>query len=50
MRSADLALAEGVHQAVQGNFERIAATLDAYTSAHFPPEPEVVQTPPRASD
>jgi hypothetical protein len=43
---ADLALAEGVHQAVQGNFERIAATLDAYTSGNFPPEPEVIQTPP----
>ena len=42
---ADLALAEGVHQAVQGNFERIGATLDAYTSGHFPPDPEVVQTP-----
>ena len=42
----DLALAEGVHQAVQGNFERIAATLDAYTSGNFPPEPEVIQTPP----
>lgn len=43
---ADLALAEGVHQAVQGNFERIAGTLSAYTTGHFPPEPEVVQTPP----
>lgn len=43
---ADLALAEGVHQAVQGNFERIAATLDTYTSGHFPPEPDVIQTPP----
>jgi hypothetical protein len=43
---ADLALAEGVHQAVQGNFERIAATLDVYTSGHFPPDPEVIQTPP----
>ncbi len=42
---AELALAEGVHQAVQGNFERIGATLDAYTSGHFPPEPEVIQTP-----
>jgi hypothetical protein len=42
----DLALAEGVHQAAQGNFERIAATLDAYTSGSFPPEPEVVRTPP----
>ena len=44
---ADLALAEGVHQAVQGNFERIAATLDAYSSGNFPPDPEVVQTPLR---
>ncbi len=42
---ADLALAEGVHQAVQGNFARIGATLDAYTTGHFPPDPEVVQTP-----
>jgi hypothetical protein len=42
---ADVALAEGVHQAVQGNFERVAATVDAYASATFPPEPEVVQTP-----
>jgi hypothetical protein len=42
---ADVALAEAVHQAVQGNFERVAATLDAYGSATFPPDPEVVQTP-----
>lgn len=42
---ADLALAEGVHQAVQGNFDRIGATLDAYSSGTFPPDPEVVQTP-----
>jgi len=42
----DLALAEGVHQAVQGNFERITATLDAYTTGNFPPDPEVIQTPP----
>ena len=42
----DLALAEGVHQAAQGNFERIAATLDAYTTGNFPPEPDVAQTPP----
>src|SRR5262249_44734721 len=44
---ADLALAEGVHQAVQGNFERIGATLDAYSTGGFPPDPEVVQTPLR---
>jgi hypothetical protein len=43
---ADLALAEGVHQAAQGNFDRIAATLDAYTTGNFPPEPQVAQTPP----
>jgi hypothetical protein len=43
---ADLALAEGVHQAVQGNFERIGATLEAYSSGNFPPDPEVVQTRP----
>ncbi len=42
---ADVALAESVHQAVQGNFERSAATIDAYTQASYPPEPEVVQTP-----
>ncbi len=41
----DLALAEGVHQAVQGNFERVGATLDAYSSGTFSPDPEVVQTP-----
>src|SRR5262249_35842719 len=43
---ADVALAEGVHQAVQGNFDRIGATLNAYSSGNFPPEPAVVQTPP----
>jgi hypothetical protein len=43
---ADLALAEGVHQAVQGNFDRIGATLDAYTNGNFPPDPQVVQTGP----
>lgn len=42
---ADLALAEGVHQAVQGNFERVAGTLAAYTTGNHPPEPEVVRTP-----
>ncbi|MBD1857944.1 MULTISPECIES: hypothetical protein [Leptolyngbya] len=42
---ADLALAEGVHQAVQGNYDRAAATLDTYSKGNFPPEPEVVQTP-----
>lgn len=43
---ADLALAEGVHQAVQGNYDRVASTIEAYTTGNFPPEPQVVQTPP----
>jgi hypothetical protein len=43
---SDLALAEGVHQAAQGNFERIGATLNAYSSGNFPPDPQVVQTGP----
>jgi hypothetical protein len=43
---ADLALSEGVHQAVQGNFDRIGATMNAYSSGSFPPEPQVVQTGP----
>ena len=42
---ADLALAEGVHQAVQGNFDRVGATLTTYTTGQYPPEPEVVRTP-----
>jgi hypothetical protein len=42
---ADLALAEGVHQAVQGNFDRVASTMDAYAQGHYPPDPEVVRTP-----
>ena len=43
---ADLALAEGVYQAVQGNYDRVASTMEAYTTGNFPPEPGVVQTPP----
>ncbi len=43
---ADLALAEGVYQAVQGNFDRVASTIEAYTTGNFPPEPQVAQTPP----
>lgn len=42
---ADLAIAEGVHQVVQGNFDRASATLEAYSSGGFPPIPDVVQTP-----
>ena len=43
---ADLALAEGVYQAVQGNFDRVASTIEAYTTGNFPPDPQVAQTPP----
>lgn len=42
---ADLVLAEGVHQAVSGNFDRAAGTLDAFSKGNYPPEPEVIQTP-----
>ncbi len=42
---ADLALAEGVHQAAQGNFDRVGATLAAYSGGHHPPDPDVVRTP-----
>jgi hypothetical protein len=42
---ADTMLAEGVHQAVLGNYDRVAATLDASSKASFPPEPDVVRTP-----
>jgi hypothetical protein len=42
---ADLALAEGVHQAVLGNYDRVASTLDAYSKSGFPPEPAVIETP-----
>jgi len=42
---ADLAMAESVHQAVMGNYERAAATLDTYSKGNFPPTPDVIQTP-----
>ena len=41
---ADLALAEGVYQAVQGNYDRVASTIAAYTTGNFPPEPAIVDT------
>ncbi|WPB83880.1 hypothetical protein [Sediminicoccus rosea] len=41
----DLALAESVHQSVQGNFDRAAAALDAFAKGEPAPEPEVVRTP-----
>lgn len=42
---ADLAMAESVHQVVQGNYDRAAGTLDAYSKGNYPQIPEVVQTP-----
>ena len=42
---ADLVLAEGVHQGVLGNTERVSAVLDAGLAAAFPPEPSVLETP-----
>jgi hypothetical protein len=43
--TADLALAEGVFQAVMGNSDRVASTYDAYAKGNFPPEPDVIRTP-----
>ncbi|MGW4382493.1 hypothetical protein [Kitasatospora sp. NPDC004531] len=42
---ADLAVAEGTHQALLGNPERASATLDAYAKEGLPPHPAVVATP-----
>ncbi len=42
---ADLALSEGVYQAVLGNYDRVASTYDAFARGNFPPEPDVVRTP-----
>ncbi len=42
---ADLALAESVHQVVQGNYDRAAGSLDAYSKGGFPQLPHVVQSP-----
>src|SRR5574341_583284 len=42
---ADLVLAEGVYQAVVGNYDRSAGTLDAFAKGNYPPEPEVIRTP-----
>jgi hypothetical protein len=46
---ADLALAEGVYQAVLGNYDRVGSTYDAYSKGNFPPEPQVVRTPTSGS-
>jgi hypothetical protein len=41
---ADVGIAEAVHQLAQGNADRTAATLDAF-SGDLPPLPDVVETP-----
>lgn len=42
---ADLVVSEGVHQAVLGNYDRSAGTLDAFAKGTTPPEPDVIRTP-----
>ncbi|HEX2184382.1 MAG TPA: hypothetical protein VHN78_02605, partial [Chloroflexota bacterium] len=42
---ADLALAEGVYQVTQGNYERAGAMMKALGEGGHPPEPEIVDTP-----
>lgn len=42
---SDLLLAESVHQAVQGNFARTKASLQALTEPEAPPEAEIIRTP-----
>lgn len=42
---ADLAIAEGVHQVVQANYDRAAGGLQTYSKGGFPQRPHVVDTP-----
>lgn len=42
---SDLATAEGVYQAILGNYDRAGSTYDAYAKGTLPPEPQVVRTP-----
>lgn len=41
---ADLAMAESVHQVVQGNYDRAAGALDSYSKGNYPQTPDVIQT------
>ncbi|SMO33322.1 hypothetical protein SAMN06265379_10197 [Saccharicrinis carchari] len=41
---ADLAISESVHQVVQGNYDRAAGALDAYSKGHYPQLPHVIQS------
>lgn len=42
---ADVAMAESLHQVVQGNYDRAGATLDTYSKGKFAAMPEVIRTP-----
>jgi hypothetical protein len=42
---ADLAMAESVHQVVQGNYDRAAGALDAYSKGQYPQLPDVIRSP-----
>jgi hypothetical protein len=42
---ADLAMAESVHQVVQGNYDRAAGALDAYSKGKYPQMPDVIRSP-----
>lgn len=42
---ADIAMAESVHQVVQGNYDRAGPAVDTYSKGKFPMIPDVVQTP-----
>ncbi|MBE0640346.1 MAG: hypothetical protein IH598_17675 [Bacteroidales bacterium] len=42
---ADLAISESVHQIVQANYDRAAASLDSYSKGTFPQFPDVIKTP-----
>ena len=46
----DLSIAEGVYQAMRGNYGRGGALLDALSRGDHPPEPEVVRTDPAGRD
>ena len=41
----DLALAEGVYQVTQGNYDRAGAMMKAIAQGTHPPEPEILRTP-----
>jgi hypothetical protein len=41
---ADLAMAESVHQVVQGNYDRAAGALDSYSKGMYPQMPDVIRS------